>query len=184
MPATMPPTMLNVWSDPADGLANLTRSEHLLVWALRAIALGREDCPVVVKTFRGCCGRRGDEVLQAYGIFVKYAAMTARKRLQVHAPGCPCVGHDELAVVAVLAAAQRAQDDADAQPLRERLEILTGRSADESLLQVACSIARLLEATGLRLPLRPEEIPPDEIPPDEVPPEAAASGWPPPRLVN
>jgi hypothetical protein len=143
----------------AETLESLTRPEHLLVWAMRAIALGREDCPVVVKMFHRVCSARGQEVLQAYGVFVKYVAMTSQRRLQVHAPGCPCVGGDEQAVVQVLAAAQRSIAAEDGRSLEERLSALTGRRADESLMMVARAIGALLLSCGLVIPTRPAADP-------------------------
>lgn len=128
---------------------------------MRAIAVGREDCPIVVRTFRAACGRHGDEALQAYVAFVKYLAMTARRRLQVHTPGCPYVGDDELAIVDVIASAQASLQDCDERTLREHLAELIDRPADESLLFVAQSIARLLQAGGLALsPTLPQSEPP------------------------
>jgi hypothetical protein len=132
-------------------LHDLSRPEHLLVWTLRAIALGNEDCPIVVSTFRRLCGRDGDEALQAYCVFARYVSLIARQRLRVHVPGCPCVGRDELAVVAVIAAAQAFLNDLDEAPLRARLRGLVGRDPDEALLFVAQSIARLLSESGLSL---------------------------------
>ncbi len=132
-------------------LHDLDRPEHLLVWSLRAIALGNEDCPIVVNTFRRICGREGDEALQAYCVFARYVSLIAQQRLRVHVPGCPCVGRDEIAVVAVIAAAQSSLDDLDEAPLRARLSHLVGRDPDEALVFVAQSIARLLAASGLSL---------------------------------
>jgi hypothetical protein len=132
-------------------LHDLSRPEHLLVWSLRAIALGNEDCPIVVNTFRRICGREGDEALQAYCVFARYVSLIARQRLRVHVPCCPCVGRDELAVVAVIAAAQSSLNDLDEAPLRTRLCALVGRDPDEALLFVAQSIARLLASSGLSL---------------------------------
>ncbi len=132
-------------------LHDLSRSEHLLVWSLRAIALGNEDCPIVVNTFRRLCGRKGDEALQAYCVFARYVSLIARQRLRVHVPGCPCVGRDEIAVVAVIAAAQSSLNDLDEAPLRARLSGLVGRDPDEALVFVVQSIARLLTASGLSL---------------------------------
>jgi hypothetical protein len=134
---------------PSDVLLHdLSRPEHLLVWTLRAIALGNEDCPIVASTFRRVCGREGDEALQAYSVYV---SLIARRRLRVHVPGCACVGRDELAVVAVIAAAQSSLHDLDEAPLRGRLVALVGRDPDEALLFVAQSIARLLSESGLGL---------------------------------
>jgi len=132
-------------------LHDLSRPEHLLVWSLRAIALGNEDCPIVASTFRRVCGREGDEALQAYSVFVRYVSLIARQRLRVHVPGCVCVGRDELAMVAVIAAAQSSLNDLDEGPLRGRLCALVGRDPDEALLFVAQSIGRLLSESGLSL---------------------------------
>jgi hypothetical protein len=138
---------------PSSGvlLHDLSRPEHLLVWSLRAIALGHEDCPIVVSTFRRVCGRDGDEALQAYSVFVRYVSLIARQRLRVHVPGCAWVGRDEIALVAVIAAAQSSLNDLEEAPLRARLSMLVGRDSDEALLFVAQSIARLLAASGLSL---------------------------------
>ena len=43
-------------SDEIETLEDLSRPEHLLVWALRAIALGHGDCPLIARTFDKACG--------------------------------------------------------------------------------------------------------------------------------
>ena len=138
----------------AESVHELTAPEHLLVWAMRAIALGREDCPVVVKTFRRACGANGDQVLQAYAVFARYVALTAQKRLKVHVPGCPCMSADEASMLAVVAAAQSSLHTLDEQALKDQLARLAGRQAEDSLLIVAQSIGQLLEASDLILPDR------------------------------
>src|SRR4051812_11322248 len=44
----------------------LSRPEHMLVWALRAICLGHEDCPMLAQTFSRLCGDFGPQALAAY----------------------------------------------------------------------------------------------------------------------
>jgi hypothetical protein len=61
------------------------------------------------------------------------------------------VGRDEIALVAVIAAAQSSLNDLEEAPLRARLSMLVGRDSDEALLFVAQSIARLLAESGLSL---------------------------------
>jgi hypothetical protein len=146
--------MSETWSEEVETVQDLARAEHLLVWAMRAIALGQEDCPVVVRTFQRACGAGGDQTLQAYTIFVKYLAMAARRRLQVHVPGCLCVGPDEAATVALIAAGQRSLRDRDETELRIALADNTALRADEPLVQVVRRIARLLAVNGLTLPDR------------------------------
>jgi hypothetical protein len=141
-------------SDDLETVEDLTRPEHLLVWAMRAIALGHEDCPTVVQTFRRLCGANGDQTLQIYVIFIKYLAMTSRRRLQVHVPGCLCMGSDEAAALAIIAAGQRSLRSRDERGLRAALRDLTQARADESLVLVVQGVARLLDASGIALPSR------------------------------
>lgn len=141
--------------DDVETVQDLTRPEHLLVWAMRAIALGHEDCPTVVRTFRRACGTHGDETLQTYVIFIRYLALSSRHRLQVHVPGCPCVGTDEAAALAIVAAAQGSLRGGGETGLRTALRDLTGAGPDETLVFVAQGLARLLVASGLAVPDRP-----------------------------
>ena len=142
--------------DDVETVQDLTRPEHLLVWAMRAIALGHEDCPTVVRTFRHACGTHGDETLQTYVIFIRYLALSSRRRLQVHVPGCPCVGTDEAAALAIIAAAlSKARCRAGGETgLRTALLDLTEAGPDETLVFVAQGLARLLDASGLAVPDR------------------------------
>ncbi len=67
--------MSDATPDDIDTVEDLSRPEHLLVWAMRAIALGHEDCPVLVRAFRAAGGGLGDQLLQSYVILLKYLAM-------------------------------------------------------------------------------------------------------------
>lgn len=140
--------------DDVETVEDLSRPEHLLVWAMRAIALGHEDCPALVRAFRAAGGALGDELLQSYVVFIKYLALASRRRLQVHTPGCLCVGADELRALQVIASAQRSLRSRDERSLRAALGELTGRGPDESILLVAQGLARLLDAVGVALPSR------------------------------
>ena len=145
--------MADVASDDIETVEDLTRPEHLLVWAMRAIALGHEDCPTLVRTFRAACGVLGDPLLQSYTVFIRYLALVSRQRLRVHVPGCPCVARDERGALAVVAAAQRSLHGRDERDLRRAMRDLTGGS-DEAIVLVAQGLARLLDAAGLAIPSR------------------------------
>jgi hypothetical protein len=132
----------------------LSRPEHLLVWTLRAVALGHEDDPVVIRTFRQACGEHGPKTLDAYCAFVRCVGMAADRRLTVHAPGCPCVSDDERALVACIAAAQGSLTRLDEARLTRRLEDLMGRHPGEALIFLAQAIGRFLFDAGLTLPAR------------------------------
>ena len=133
-------------------LQELSRPEHLLVWALRAIAIGHEDCPLLCQTFNRTCGPMGWQALTAYGILVKTIGMTGRRRLCVHVPGCQCVGEDEKAIVGVVTAAQESLDRCDERRLRSLLQRLIEREPAESLVFAAQAVARILESSGLLPP--------------------------------
>jgi len=133
---------------------NLDRPEHLLVWALRAIAIGNADCPLLDKTFAAACGPLGAEALSAYVLLVRAISLSGRRRLRVHAPGCPCVSSDEVAVVGVVAAAQASMREGDETLLKMRLRFLVEGEANEAIVFAAQAIGRMLERRGHRLPLR------------------------------
>jgi hypothetical protein len=139
-------------------IQTLSRPEHLLVWALRAVALGHEDDPVVIRTFRRACGEHGLRTLDAYCAFVRCVGMVADRRLKVHVPGCPCVSEDECAVVACLAAAQRSLTLLDEARLQHRLEALMGRHPGEALIFLAQAIGRFLLDADLTLPAREGDL--------------------------
>ncbi len=149
--------MIDLWPDEPDTVRRLSRPEHLLVWSMRAIALGHEECPAVVRAFRAACGARGDQMLQTYAVFIKYLAMASPRRLQVHVPGCICVASDEAAALAILAAGQRSLHDRSEIALRRALGDLIGERQDESLILVVQGVADLLSACGLELPDRTGE---------------------------
>ena len=141
------------WSDEGGTLRDLSRPEHLLVWALRAIAVGHGDCALVGRTFTHACGEMGGEALQSYVVLVKYIGMTGRRRLQVHVPGCPCVSLDETAIVGVVAAAQHSLREGNDALLKMRLRFLLESEPKEVFLFAAQAVATILDACGHALPL-------------------------------
>ena len=136
----------------ADTIQDLSRPEHLLVWALRAIAVGHDDCPLLGQTFERACGPLGDQAFGAYCIVVKTIGMIGRRRLRVHVPGCPCVSLDEKAIVGVIAAAQQSLAQGDETLLRLRLQFLVEAAPAESLIFAAQAVARIMDAGGCHLP--------------------------------
>jgi len=142
--------------DEIGSLEDLGRPEHLLVWALRAIAIGHGDCPLVSRTFAKACGPLGGQALAAYFALVRYIGMTGRRRLQVHLPGCPCVSVDETAVVGVIAAAQHPGCGSGETLLGMRMRFLVGGEPHEAFLSAARAVAGVLAASGHIPPLRLE----------------------------
>ena len=139
--------------DDSETIEDLSRPEHLLVWALRAIAIGRGDCPLVAQTFTKACGPMGGHALHAYFVLIKFIGMTGRRRLRVHTPGCPCVSTDETAIVGVVAAAQESIRASNETLLKMRLGFLVEGEPQQAYMFAAQAVARIFEASGHVLPL-------------------------------
>jgi hypothetical protein len=122
------------------------------------MAVGHGDCPAMGQTFDRLCGAMGQAALQAHFILVRMLGLSARRQMRVHAPGCPCVGADETAVVGLVAAAQAALKDGDDGLLRLRLGFLTRQGAGDSVRAAAMGLAHVLALSGRELPVRMEEI--------------------------
>ena len=147
------------WETP-DDVRDLRRPEHLLVWALRAIAVGHADCPAVRQAFNAACGSAGDMARMGYFLLVRQIGVTGKRRLKLHMPGCICLSPDERSIVAVVAAAQDAIRANDDTRLRAHLRWLTEGEPPQTFLNVAREVAGALQDSGHRLPLRMIAPPP------------------------
>ena len=127
--------------------------ERLLVWALRALAAGRGDCPGLLRAFNDTCGRMGAPALQAYFVLVRSIGMTSRRRLRVLYPSCPGFTFDERAIVGVVAAALESLHHTDETVLRSRLRFLVDGEPDPNTLFAARAVAQIFAASGHELPL-------------------------------
>ncbi len=131
----------------------IVEPERLLVWALRAMAVGRGDCPCLLRAFSDACGRMGHPVLHAYFVLVRSIGVTSRRRLRVLYPGCPDTTFDERAIVGVVAAALEPMDQPDEVLLRMRLRFLVDGEPDPNTLFAARAVAQIFAASGHVLPL-------------------------------
>jgi hypothetical protein len=127
--------------------------ERLLVWALRAMAVGRGDCPCLLRAFGDACGRMGAPALHAYFVLVKSIGMTSRRRLRVLYPNCAHVTFDERAIVGVVAAALESLHHTDETVLRTRLRFLVDGEPDPNTLFAARAVAQIFAASGHTLAL-------------------------------
>jgi hypothetical protein len=154
------------------GSVSVSEPERLLVWALRAMAIGRGDCPGLLRAFTDAYGRMGAPALHAYFVLVKSIGMTSRRRLRVHFPGCPDCSFDERAIVGVVAAALESLHHTDETVLRTRLRFLADGEPDPNTLFAARAVAQIFAASGhpLALDVRPERPGPfiDRTPPLRV----------------
>ncbi len=157
MLAPLPTTAAEDESRPLPrSLGDLDPAEHLLVWSLRAMAVGHGDCPALEQAFARLCGPMGPAAQQAHFILVRMIGVGARRRMQAHAPGCPCVGADETAVVGLVAAAQQALRLGDDSLLRLRLGFLVGQGSADTVRCAALGLAQVLNHCGCELPVRME----------------------------
>jgi hypothetical protein len=149
------------WETPSD-IRDLIRPEHLLVWTLRAIAIGQGDCPRLSQAFEAACGPQGSHALMTYFALVRMIGVTGRRRLRLHAPGCLCLSADERAILAVIAAAQDGLRTGDTARLKAHLRWLVEGEPDQTFIHASNVVAHILQANGQRLPLRTRSVGPDD----------------------
>ncbi len=131
----------------------LVEPERLLVWAIRSLAVGRGDCPCLLRAFSDACGRMGPPVLHAYFVLVRSIGMTSRRRLRVLFPGHSDTTFDERAIVGVVAAALDPMDRTDETLLTMRLRFLVDGEPDPNTVYAARAVAQIFAASGHALPL-------------------------------
>jgi hypothetical protein len=139
-------------TDEATGAADLlglTYAEHLIVWSLRRLALGRLHCPLVAREFAEACGAESGEALAAFRVLLWTLGGSGRRRLTVGPPGLLVLSRDEELLLAVFGAAQAGAEDR----LRAHLAWLYG-SSDTGRLEAAVKVvAETLAGKGHRLRL-------------------------------
>jgi hypothetical protein len=138
-------------TEDAYGFAALARGEQLIVWSLRAIALGHAECPALRRTFEVALGSSAEEAFAALFLAVRTLGWGATRKLRLHTPGCACVSADEREVVALLALAQEGVDEAS---LRRRVAALVSPPLHETFIDNLQAVASALEVHGYPLPLR------------------------------
>ena len=147
--------------DPADSelgcdarFRDLARGEQLMVWSLRAIALGHADCPALQRALQVALGSSAEEAFTALFVAVRTLGWCARRRLRLHVPGCDRVSEDERGLLALFSAAQTALVNGDEGEVRSRLEALIETSATAGLLMTLQTVTSALEVNGYSLPGR------------------------------
>lgn len=137
-------------------LAELASGERLIVRAFRHWVVGLEGqaghhWSLVWNDFARSLGARdGRRALTAWSALVRHLQGAARRTIRYHHPGCPCLGPDEVALVAFLAACQ----GDDRRLARGLAEWLVTPEAAGGLLQVGLVIADCLREHAVALPAR------------------------------
>lgn len=92
-------------------LRHLAYGEHLLVWSFRAFAVGRYDCPMVVREYSDACGNLAREARAAVQVFAQQTQMQGRRQVRLGHPGCLSLTRDEQLLLAIFTAAQKGEKD-------------------------------------------------------------------------
>jgi hypothetical protein len=128
-------------------LGDLTRGEHMLLWAFRAEVCSAGDGGIVRRQFEQACGVVGGEALNALIVFVRELARRGRRRIGLRPPGAYRLSRDEQLVLAVFAAAQ-AQDYAR---MEAHLTWLVGADPAPPFAAIACLVGDAFALNGLVL---------------------------------
>jgi len=132
-------------------LAELELPERLVVWAFRCWIAPSSLKSYVHREFERRFGSRDSErAVREFARFVETLHGEARRLLHFHHPCCPCVGCDEMVILALLASAQAADNEA----VHAAAHALTGASRIVPLLSVSRALAARLADNDLFLPPR------------------------------
>jgi hypothetical protein len=132
-------------------LAELELPERLVVWAFRCCIAPASLKANLHREFERRFGSRDSQrALREFARFVETLHGEAQRLLHFHHPCCPCVGRDEMAILALLASAQSADNEA----ARAAAFALTGSSRVAPLLSASRVLAARLADNDLFLPAR------------------------------
>ncbi len=129
-------------------------AEHLLLQAVRAMAIGRGDCPMIQRAFDDACGPLANQAMTALFVLVKQLGWKSDRRLALHVPGCRGVSGDELMLLRAFADAQAAAEGRTDARLDDQLSRLLGRAPDPSIRASIRMVAYLLSLNGHGLTCR------------------------------
>ena len=137
---------------------------HALLSGLRAIAVGRAECPAVRRMFADLFGRSGNEALNVLFVFVRQLAFSSKRRLRVHLPGCSAISGDEMIFLSAISAAQCEGASAE-RGMGQWISRLAGRSdVAPTLAHTLKALGELLSESGCKVTFdqasRPTESPP------------------------
>lgn len=132
-------------SHPID-LGDLLYGEHLIVWAFRSFACGR-DCLIVRREFDHGCGERAGEAFAAMRVFVQQWAMKGRRAIVLAPPGGLSLARDEATMLGLFAAAQ----GGDGAGFAGHFHLLTGGPPNPIVERAVTLVAEALSTCGRRL---------------------------------
>lgn len=130
---------------------DLAVAERLIVWSFRCWVSDPERWPLVWQEFtRQFPADLARPAMRAFEEFVAGICRRARRVIHYHQPRCPCLGSDELHVLAIIAAAQQ-NDIGAAENACRRLVYEDGV---EGLFATAARLGRIMTSRRFLLPWR------------------------------
>ncbi|HVW71479.1 MAG TPA: hypothetical protein VHB68_21040 [Steroidobacteraceae bacterium] len=137
-------------SSEAHEMLQLSRAERLLLTALRRLVLGWSLCTGISREFQVICGPGAAAVIATLRIFLGALDCTARRRLIVAPPGWFAPTADERHMLAILAAAQCADEGR----LRALVCWFARPEAQSVLVRASHELAEVLATNNLRVAAR------------------------------
>ena len=131
----------------------LSEDEHILLWALRAIMVGRAECAGLRRAWRDTLGATADSAFAHLFTAIGLLRLTSVRMLRIHMPGCGAISGDEMTYLAILAAAQSAPPPGGPWPEDAWIGRLTGGPVDPCLRLTLRGVADMLRANGKQLEL-------------------------------
>jgi hypothetical protein len=128
-------------------LRELGYAEHLIIWAFRALSVGRDGCPMIEREFRKAFGPAAEEVRGALRFLALGIQRGGRRPVVLSEPGLLSLTRDEQLLLAIYAAAQAGERER----CRAHLTWLLGATPAETLYNLAFVAARTIGAHGYRL---------------------------------
>lgn len=126
-------------------LGDLLYGEHLVVWAFRSFARGR-DCLIVRREFDHGCGERAGEAFAAMRVFVQQWATQGRRAIVLAPPGGLRLARDEQTMLGLFAAVQ----GGDGAGFVGHYRLLTGGPPGPVAERAVTMVAEALLACGHR----------------------------------
>ena len=127
-------------------LGDLLYGEHLIVWAFRSFARGR-DCLIVRREFDHGCGERAGEAFAAMRVFVQQWALKGCRAIVLAPPGGLSLARDERTMLGMFAAAQ----GGDGAGFAGHFHLLTGGPPNPIVERAVTLVAEAMRWRGHRL---------------------------------
>ena len=137
--------------EPPRRFARLERGEQLMLWSVRAIALGHAESPALQRVLQVSLGSAAQETFAAVFVAVRTLGWCARRRLRLHLPGCDGVSEDEIWLLELFGEAQQALVWGDERAVRRRLGEVVDAPTAEGLLMTLQAATSALEVNGYPL---------------------------------